>query len=114
MKGGIAEMRNQSTNELPFSRPTIPPARPKQTAMTTKAPPAISGQGAHGPEDADDRNDHGDDPGDAHDDADDDLQQEPGGDREDEDGQDACAERRTGLLHAVHGTARGRPAGAQS
>ena len=82
--------------------------------MTTKAPPAISGERAPGPEDADDREDHGDDPGDAHDDADDDLQQEPGGDREDEDREDARAERRTGLLHAEDGSRGGAAPGRQS
>src|SRR3712207_8447365 len=104
MNGGIAETRNQRTNELPLIFPIVPPARPKKNAMTRKAPPAISAQRSDRPEDADDRDDDRDDPGHADDDADHDLQQEPGRDREDEDREDARTERGTGLLHAPDGT----------
>ena len=34
--GTTAEIRNQRRNELPLSRPTTPPARPKKSAMTSR------------------------------------------------------------------------------
>src|SRR4051794_10968806 len=100
-KGTIAAIRNQRKNELPLMRPTMPPARPKHTAMMMNATgPAgsASEQRAGGPHHGHDRHDHGDEPGDAGDDADDDLEQEPRGESEDERGEDAHPERGTGLL----------------
>ena len=35
MNGTIAAIRNQRKNELPLILPTMPPASPKQSAMTT-------------------------------------------------------------------------------
>src|SRR5690242_423371 len=101
MKGGTTEMRNQSRNELPLTRPMIPPARPKEKAMITNAMAvgqrrARSEQRAHRPDDGDERDHHGDEPGDAGDDPDHDLEQEPGGDGEDERRDDAHDERGAG------------------
>src|SRR3954453_16391962 len=84
MKGGTTEMRNQSRNELPFMRPMVPPARPKENAMITNAMaggPSLE-QRADRPDDGDDRDDDRDEPGDRHGDSDDRLEQEPGSDRE--------------------------------
>src|SRR5919199_4875213 len=111
MNGGTAEMRNQSRNELPLTRPMIPPASPKENAMITNAmaerrtrPP--SEQRADRPDDGDQRDHDGDEPGDAGDDPDHDLEQEPRGERQDERGDDPHHERRGGglLFHATYST----------
>src|SRR5690349_15745483 len=98
MNGGTAEMTNQSRNELPFTRPMIPPARPKKNAMMTKAMAARPGseQRANRPDHGDDRHDDGDEPGDRHRDPDDHLEQEPRSEREDERRDDTHDERGAG------------------
>src|SRR3954469_9332359 len=100
MNGGIAEIRNHSRNELPLIRPTMPPARPKQKAMTRNAMPprARLEQRARRPDDGDHGHDDRDEPRHACDYADDPLEQEPGGEREDERGDDPHPERGTGVL----------------
>ena len=42
MNGTQNETRNHMKNELPFIRPTMPPARPKKNRMTIRPMPAIS------------------------------------------------------------------------
>src|SRR3954451_4766994 len=92
--------------ELPLMRPMMPPAKPKDSDTTRKAPPAMarSAQRPHRPEEADDGDDHGDHHGDPRDDADDDLEEEPGGDGQDEDREDACADGGARIFHAADGT----------
>src|SRR4051794_13352287 len=112
MKGGIAAMMNQRTNELPLMRPITPPASPKNRQMIANAmngggPP--SEQRTGGPEDRHKSDHDPDEPRDARHDPDDDLQQEPGCQREDERRDDAHHERRSGLL--FHGTYCTPPAG---
>src|SRR6476469_7643507 len=99
MNGGMPARMNQSRNELPFRRPMMPPARAKPMQMITKgtAGPAVcSEQRACGPDDGDDRYHDRDEPRHTGDDPDDHLQQEPGGEREHERGDDAHPERRAG------------------
>src|SRR3954447_22326022 len=101
MNGGIAEIRNHSRNELPLIRPTMPPARPKQKAMTRNAIAAARSrleQRARRPDDGDQGHADRDEPRHAGDDADDHLEQEPRGERQDERRDDPHPERGTGLL----------------
>src|SRR5512133_4322052 len=97
MNGGMAEIRNQSRNELPLIFPITPAARPKKKAMTRNGTGALE-QRSHRPEDGDDRHDRDDEPGNGRDDADDELEQDPRREGEDHDGQYSGPEGGAGLL----------------
>src|SRR3981081_8816 len=95
MNGRTPEIRNQRKNELPLSRPTMPPAKAKPRAMTTYATArAASSERSDGPDDPDDREDHEDRDGERRDDADDELQQDVRGDDEDADREGPLGDRR--------------------
>src|SRR6476619_5895198 len=89
MNGTQAEIRNQSTNELPLTRPTIPPARPKNNRTTTRPMSlglASPNQRFDCPEDrGDDRNDQ-DRPEQPGNEADDELESQHHSDDQDESG----------------------------
>src|SRR5436309_3180160 len=57
MNGTSPEIKNHSTNELPFIRPTTPPARPKNSMITIRPMPAM---GRPSPDERLDCPEHGD------------------------------------------------------
>src|SRR5436309_9990923 len=80
MNGTSPEIKNHSTNELPFIRPTTPPARPKNSMITIRPMPDMGrpspDERLDCPEHGDHRGDHYGRPQDRLDDADDDVDRE--------------------------------------
>src|ERR1700759_539948 len=110
MNGMHAEIRNHRTNELPLTRPTTPPARPKKNRTTTR--PMSPGLASPNerldcPEDrADDCNDH-DGPEQPGHEADDELEGQHHGDDQDDRGDsfahDGRGTRAMSLDFTLHG-----------
>src|SRR5947209_11351568 len=95
-------MRNQMKNELPFMRPTTPPATPKKKRMTSSPEPCMKprllpDEGLKCPQHGEGDCDGDDDPDDGHHEADDDLQGDRGG-REQHDECEEPAHQRWALM----------------
>src|SRR6478672_4756433 len=102
--GSTAPIVNQSQNELPFQRPMMAAERPQQRQMKTYPMPAIAFsrlEDADGPDNREDREYRHDDGGESGHDPDHDLEQDPGGNDEDKDGQHAPAEVSSCCTHAL-------------
>src|SRR3954453_14651389 len=94
---------NHSQNELPFQRPMKPADRPQKKQMTTSPRPCTlrSLEDADGPDDREDREYRDDDRRQSSHDPDHNLEQDPGGNDEDEDGQRSPAEVSCCCAHVV-------------
>ncbi len=98
MNGTRPETRNHIKNELPFMRPTTPPASPKKNRMTSSPSPACGGAyqtsvlSAHST--ATQHRGHDDEPEDGHDEADDELHGDRGGHEQDHQREEPTQQRR--------------------